>query len=35
LVLLGRGHRHDEAAWRLRAATALRYLFPGPALGSP
>lgn len=35
LMLLGRGHRHDEAAWRLRAATALRYLFPGPALGSP
>lgn len=35
LMVVGQGHRHDEAAWRLRTATALRFLFPGPALAEP
>ncbi len=32
LALVGRGHVHEEAAWRVRFAAALRFLYPGPAI---
>ncbi len=32
LSLVGHGHQHNEAAWKVRAGAALRYLLPGAAL---